>query len=49
MLVQKGGISRQIDERRLSEYCGKGFAPCGEERNETKRRKGEGLKKEKKE
>ena len=30
MLVKKGGISRNIDERRLHEYKAKGYAPVKE-------------------
>lgn len=31
MLIQKGGITRNIDENRLHEYKAKGFAPVGAE------------------
>lgn len=27
MLIQKGGITRNIDEERLHEYAAKGYAP----------------------
>ena len=30
MLVKKGGISRNIDEKRLHEYKAKGYAPAKE-------------------
>ena len=30
MLVKKGGISRNIDEKRLYEYTAKGYAPVKE-------------------
>lgn len=30
MLVKKGGISRNIDEKRLYEYKAKGYAPVKE-------------------
>lgn len=33
MLVGKGGIFRNIDEKRLREYLAKGFAPVVEESN----------------
>ena len=30
MLVKKGGISRNIDEKRLHEYTAKGYVPAKE-------------------
>ena len=38
MLVEKGGISRNIDEKRLHEYKAKGYAPAKEpEQKEPKK------------
>ena len=31
MLVKKGGISRNIDEKRLHEYTAKGYVPAGKD------------------
>lgn len=30
MLIQKGGVSRNIDEKRLHEYKAKGYTPAKE-------------------
>lgn len=33
MLIKKGGITRDIDEKRLHEYKARGYAPCATQGN----------------
>lgn len=41
MLVKKGGISREIDEKRLEEYREKGYEPVKPEPKASPGKKGE--------
>lgn len=52
MLVKKGGISRNIDEKRLHEYAAKGYVPAGkdaEQKEQTEPKKPAGKDAEQKE